>query len=129
MSGNHSRTKGHNFERWVARILREVYPSAKRGLQSRAGSASVPDVEYTPWWIECKRLKVWRYSAITAAFRQAEKARALAGDARPILVIFKEDNGSAYVFATPDLSVALVEFVYRRLTYEEAWGAWLEGST
>lgn len=48
-----SRQKGVGFERKVARILREVYPEAKRGLQYQQGEY-VPDIVGTPYYIECK---------------------------------------------------------------------------
>ena len=37
MSGKTSRTKGHNFEREVARMLRAYYPNAKRQLEYQEG--------------------------------------------------------------------------------------------
>ncbi len=47
-------TKGHNFERKIASMLREIWPDAKRGFQSRFGSQEECDVEGTPFAIECK---------------------------------------------------------------------------
>lgn len=52
--GKSQRTKGHNEERAVARDLREIYPDAKRGYQTRGGTAEAPDVDGTPWFWECK---------------------------------------------------------------------------
>lgn len=51
-----SRNKGVNFERLIARIFREKYPKAKRGLQYQEGE-HCPDVVGTPYYIECKRGK------------------------------------------------------------------------
>lgn len=49
-----SRTKGAKFEREVAIDLREIWPDAKRGLQSRGGGAEVADVIGVPFHVECK---------------------------------------------------------------------------
>lgn len=48
-----SRKKGKVHERDVAKWLRQWFPEAKRGLQSRDGS-ECPDVIGTPFWIEVK---------------------------------------------------------------------------
>ena len=56
--GKASRDKGHNFERWVAKQLREIWPDAKRGFQTRGGTAEEPDVKGCgPFAIECKAHK------------------------------------------------------------------------
>lgn len=68
-----SRRKGHNFERLIAAELRDNFPQARRGLQSRDGGAA-PDVAGVPGiWIECKRS---RRPNIPAAIRQAQAASA-----------------------------------------------------
>ena len=92
-----SRRKGHDFERKVARALRDVYPDARRGLQYR--DARECDVEGTPWRIECKRSERLN---IMAAYRQAvEDGR---GDPRPVAVISKVSNTPAVV------TVSLADF-------------------
>jgi hypothetical protein len=68
MSGASSRTKGHNFEREVAKQLREIYPDARRGLQYQDGTGC-PDVVGTPFHVECK---VGKKPNIRAALRQAK---------------------------------------------------------
>jgi len=57
MGGASSRRKGHQFERDVANMLREVMPGAdiKRGLQSRGGGAEEMDVECPYFAVECKK--------------------------------------------------------------------------
>jgi Holliday junction resolvase len=65
------RTKGHNFERQIAGMLRELFPEARRGFQSRGGTKEAPDVDGTPFYIECKKGK---RTNIKAAYRQAETA-------------------------------------------------------
>lgn len=63
------RRKGVAFEREVARALRSVFERAERGFQFRDGSDAAPDVDGTPWWIECKnrktvKLKEWWETAV-----------------------------------------------------------------
>lgn len=72
MSGSRSRTKGHNFERWLVHKVRAVMPGAevKRGLQSRGGGGEVPDVDCPIWHVEAK---VGKKPNIRAAYRQAER--------------------------------------------------------
>lgn len=49
------RTKGHSWEREVARRFREIgFSEAKRGLQTRGGAAECPDVHAGPFDVECK---------------------------------------------------------------------------
>ena len=80
-----SRTKGHNFERVVASDLKQIFPEAKRGLaQARGNGRECPDVDGTPFHVECKRGK--RVS-IRAALAQARAAT----DGRPLLIVVRED--------------------------------------
>ena len=49
-----SRRKGHDWERRVARDLREIFGKGiRRGYQTD-DNAHEPDVAGTPFWIECK---------------------------------------------------------------------------
>ena len=70
------RTKGHNYERFIARWFRDcVGIDAKRRIQSRDGNEA-PDVE-TPFFdVECKKQKapVVR-RALEQATKQARKGR------------------------------------------------------
>lgn len=104
------RRKGHNFERYVARRLREVWPEAKRGLTQSRG-ATTPDVDGTPWWIECKTGK--RVN-VRKAFEQARRdSHAAMNSSRPVIVIAKVDRGKPFVFfheGGEDL-VSLDEFI------------------
>jgi hypothetical protein len=70
MGGRSSRRKGHDFERWVARTLREFLQddSIHRGFQTRGGGAEEPDVVLEGYHIECK---VGKLPGIRAAYRQA----------------------------------------------------------
>jgi len=95
MGGKTSRTKGHSFERLVARILRVTFPGAARGLQYRDPSAC--DVEGTPFRIECKRLKKVNTADVVKAIMQCETDAHNWEDHRPCIVISKEDRGKIYV--------------------------------
>lgn len=69
MSGGKSRTKGHNFERAVARWFREHGIPAKRGWQSRGGGKEEADVMIDlPYHIEAKAL------ARSAVYKYMEQA-------------------------------------------------------
>lgn len=83
------RRKGHNFERQVAAEFRTIWPEASRGAQSRSGD-DAPDVDNTPWWVECK---CGKRPSIPAAVKQAVAAT----DGRPILVIVKDDRQKPFV--------------------------------
>lgn len=89
MSPINGRRKGHDFERDIAAALRPIWPEARRGAQSRAGT-DAPDVDGTPYWIECKR---GRRPSIPAACKQALAAT----DGRPVVVIVKDDRKPAIV--------------------------------
>ena len=97
--GKASRTKGHGFEREAARDMQLVYPTAKRGIgQSRGGGAELPDVDGTPFHIECKRgVKV----NVRAALRQAQRD----SQGRPVLVLVKEDRIGTVADRIPTFAV------------------------
>lgn len=73
MGGKASRDKGHSFERRVAKDLREVFQDAKRGFQTRGGTKEEPDVDGTPFYIECKAHKKCNRKK---AWKQADDAKA-----------------------------------------------------
>lgn len=56
MSGRLSRTSGHNFERKIAKILRERFPEHAGAIirGSQGDQAHAPDVVFPGWWIECQ---------------------------------------------------------------------------
>ena len=71
--GKMSRTKGHTYERWIAKALRSLFPDARRGYQSRGGGREQADVVGIPGFhIECKALARVRNGEIWNALRQAE---------------------------------------------------------
>ena len=88
------RNKGKAFERFIARALRELYGDrVRRGWQARDG-ADAPDVEGTPFHVECKHHK---RPSVHAAVRQALADRAKAKDTRPLLVVTRENRGRVVV--------------------------------
>lgn len=87
--GRRSRTKGRVFERAVAKLLRAIWPDAKRGFQSRSGR-DAPDVDGTPFHFECKH---GARVNVRAAMRQALAAT----DGRPVVVVSREDRGDILV--------------------------------
>lgn len=91
MSGNHSRRKGHNYERELVHLFRAVMPGAnvKRGLQYRDGG-DAPDVDCPRFWIEAKRGKK---PNPRAALKQAQEAT----DGRTPVAVIRDDRGEAFV--------------------------------
>lgn len=78
----------------MARRMREFYPNAYRGEQTRFGTAQAPDVDGTPWWIECK---VGAQPNIKNALEQAWSGVVHTLPARPPVAICKWDRGPAIV--------------------------------
>lgn len=98
----HSRRKGQRGEREFLHRLQHLYPDARRGNQSRSGQDE-PDIELTPWWIECKT-----YARISA-FRHLAQAEADT-DGRPVLVRLREDGDTrAAVLIREEDFLALLE--------------------
>lgn len=102
------RTKGLNFERWVARQLHRVYPEAKRNLtETQTGGQGVDLINTGAFAVQCKRLK--RYAAIN----RIEEVN------RPgywPLLITKADNKPAMAVLPLSALVAILEDVM--LAYE-----------
>jgi hypothetical protein len=83
--GASQRRKGHDFERKIARDLRELFPDAKRGFQTRGGTSEEADVEIPYYFIECKHHKK---APLRAALQQAADN---CGDRVPV-AICKDDR-------------------------------------
>lgn len=63
--GKANRRKGHDFERWLARELKELYPDAKRNLEYQKDQANGRDLANTGGFLfQCKRGRL--YAPITA---------------------------------------------------------------
>lgn len=90
--GSAERRKGHDFERKVAKELREIFPEAKRGLnQVRLGEGA--DVEIPWFFIECKHHKV---APLRSALKQAQDNT----DGRMPVAICKDDRADPIVLMT-----------------------------
>lgn len=62
--GKLSRTKGHSWERQVARAFRRIYPDARRHLENHKADATGIDImNVGPWRVQCKKFK--KYAPIT----------------------------------------------------------------
>lgn len=112
MGGKSSRTKGHNYERFVARVLRPMFPDARRGKQYTGGREA--DVEGTPFRIECKRQKVVKPADIINAAKQGEADAFKWDDDRPVVVITREDRGDSWVTMRLSTAATIVERFFFR---------------
>jgi hypothetical protein len=115
-AGKLARTKGARFEAEVATMLRERFPGAvtTRSQQAFGGRKQAPDVDGTPFFIECKvgaPAKNWR-----RAFAEAQEAQCDSGDLRTPILVFKEDYREAMVATTP---ACVAEWDGARVRYEE----------
>lgn len=91
--GKSQRVKGHAFERYVAKLFRPIFPQARRGRQVWV-TVTCPDVDGTPYWIECK---VGQFPNPVKAWEQALSDQKKAGDTREPLVVVKKDHGQVLV--------------------------------
>jgi hypothetical protein len=112
--GKMSRTKGHNFERFTANLLKTVFPDARRGLQYRAPDEA--DVEGTPFRIECKRLARVNSADVLAALMQVKRDAEAYKDDRPCVVVTKADRREPLVHMTLDTLLTVVERLFYRET-------------
>ncbi len=91
--GKFSRDKGKRTERECVHWLREIYPDARRSA-NQAGGAVQPDVDSTPYWIECKGGKS---IGLWSALAQAERDRKSCDDDRPLLLYLARTSGPRVV--------------------------------
>jgi len=112
MGGKSSRTKGHDFERFVARVLRLSYPDARRGKQYTGGREA--DVEGTPFRIECKRLADVKLGDVKRALLQAEADAEEWDDDRPCIAIHRTDREKAFVTMKLTTAAHLIEKYFWR---------------
>ena len=120
--GAKSRRKGAQYEWELAKRWRDsgLFPDAHRGGGSQAmryAPKTCSDVEGTPYFIEAKRRK--RHD-IRGALRQAEEARAKAGDERAALVVARWDGDSA---DDAIVCMRLSDFEAMILAQREGWEA------
>jgi len=86
-----SRTKGHGFERKTANTLKDIWPTAERGLQYRDG-INCADVEGTPFYVECKRYASALPHSVDNLIDEAVNKQD-----RPVILIHKLDRRPAVV--------------------------------
>lgn len=110
--GRAERRKGHDFERAVAAMLRPVFPGAARGYQTRGGTGEAPDVDGTPFYIECKKQR--SQPSIANAMTQAADG----SDGRVPLAITCKDRQEPIVSMYLKDFLALCEKFYGRLVEE-----------
>ena len=108
MGGRASRTKGHDFERWVARRFREVFPKWTVSRGAQFVGAVAPDVVTPLFWTECKRGK---RTNPKAALAQAitEQKNAAAWKPRTPIAVCKDDREDPTVTMLLDDFLKLVE--------------------
>lgn len=109
MGGKSARTKGHNFERFVARALQVCFPDStvSRGLQYR--DPTMCDVEGTPFRVECKAQKRFNYQDVLNAIQQAEDDGIRVDDDRFPIAITKRDRSPPLFHGKLEHLVGLVE--------------------
>lgn len=89
--GKSQRIKGRAFEQKIARVLKPIWPKAKRGLQSQgAYVASIPDIVETEFHIECSK----GGESIWAKWKQAQHDASSAEESKrlPPIVIKQRDR-------------------------------------
>lgn len=104
MSGKSSRNSGHGFERKTASAIRHLWPEARRVPQYEAKGQG-PDVDGTPYWIECK---FGLSPPIRGAVLQAKEKT----DGRPILAVTKKKHEETLVTMTWSHWLELMEAKY-----------------
>lgn len=101
-----SRTKGKVYEQEIARVLRVVYPGARRSYGQARRGHDEPDVVGTPWWVECCHGKA---PNIRAKYMQAIAAITAAGTAlQGPLVITRRDREDDLVTLPLDLFMRII---------------------
>jgi hypothetical protein len=109
--GKMQRRKGGDFERAVAVALRPVFAGAHRGIGQTRSAGEVPDVDKTPYWIECKHRRVVN---IRAAMRQAREET----DGRPPVVVSRVNAEPMMVTMLFDDWLALLRTVNATVAVE-----------
>jgi len=112
MGGKASRTKGHSYERELARRFQTVMPGAdvKRGLAQTRSGAEVADVECPYFWIEAKRGKKPNPRAALKQAIEANCQRVDAGEKPKVpIAVVRDDRKEAFVVIGLDDFLALVE--------------------
>lgn len=111
--GKLSRNKGAEFERRVAKVLKQIWPEARRGVGQYQSSGNGADVEGTDYWVECKK---GARPNIQGAFKQALAAK----DDRPVLVVSMKDRDRPLYTMDEETFLKLVKRVAQNDRSEES---------
>lgn len=104
-----SRRKGHNFERWVARVYRAAFPGMDVYRGQQGAGAHEADVSHDLLWTECKRQRKVTAGNIRKALDQAIRD---AGDSGKLPVaVTKADRDEVLVTMRFQDFVDLVKMV------------------
>jgi hypothetical protein len=88
--GRRSKRKGARFELEIADELRVVWPMARRGIGQARFGGEVPDVDCTPFWVECKHRA---HPNVPAALAQATEAATSQKSTKPPLAVTRANGG------------------------------------
>lgn len=119
--GLKSRQKGKRIERYVANLLKEIWPNARRGLTQSRG-ATEPDVTGTPFWVEVKGGK--NPPKPEVALLQATKDQLamykgdfveLVNNYQRVLVVIKKDRCPPRFYLEDTREACLVEVTFDTL--------------
>lgn len=114
------RRKGHSWERAVAAMLRPIFgDKVQRGFQTRGGGKEAPDVDGTPYHLECKH---GRLVNLRAAMAQAVRDT----DGRIPVVVAKDDRTQPVALMLLDDWLILVERADAYLKQSEGLRAKME---
>jgi len=114
-AGKRSRNKGKTWERAIVRLLKPVWDAFRGHQDSRGGFGGGEgcDVEGTPFYIEARHEQQydWRKH-----LREALTMKTARGDARPVVLIAKEDKKppgwSVGKPGTPPVAIMLMDDWY-----------------
>lgn len=101
-SGKTSRTKGHNFEREVAKLLRIYYPNAKRQLEYQEG-VGFDIAETGDLSVQCKVGKSFK---IEKALKEAERSGKI-----PVAITKKDRENIVVSLYWKDFEYFLVSYL------------------
>lgn len=114
MGGKTSRTKGHSWEREVARLLCSLGIQARRGLEYQGDLGDVVVLNFSELMVQCKNSK---QPSLWGALRQAKED---SGDSPHILLPLKrsghgvkmQDKNTVFVLSKP-LFIMLLKFALK----------------
>jgi len=106
------RTKGHSFERFIAKLLKPFFPQAKRHLEYQMSSCDGYDIDgTTPFKIQCKA-----YNKI-AVYKWLEEIKINSNNNEIPLLICKADHKKPIIIGyLDDIKTQLfsTNFIYEK---------------